>query len=385
MHVSYQFMESRKDRNGSHTENSTVIPPSTQSCSKDDIFMLQAQYRAARALMRLKYAKPEESAHTETPRLESEASINPAVNGNSHSEPSLSSTLWQKGSHGPHRDFGLVPITHQQGSQGSQLAQRGECTASLDFGASIVTMSRHTGREELLKPGRRNRSDGRSSVDKLMDEVEAVVGGQPADDAPKEEWDRYLGSYIKELDRRTESGAWHQLEKAQQFVRRMGQAPFRRVNYSSDEEDLPKASESMIPARQKDHTEGTQGNSNEITPTHGKSRNKRRGGPGAKKNEVQTASVDKQAAAAAVAVLELENAKRSTGRSGVKSSIPDIPPPPPSLSAEQNNSQRKKRRRTGLESLESNLGKNWEPHVDERGHRPSRERTKSNTKALSLE
>ncbi|KAI1807746.1 hypothetical protein F4811DRAFT_504415, partial [Daldinia bambusicola] len=241
-------------------------------------------------------------------------------------------------------------------------------------------MSRHNDREELSKPGRRNRSDARSSVDKLMEEVNAKVGGEPADDAPKEEWDRYLGHYIEELDRKTGSGTWPQLEKAEQFVRRMGQVPLRRVNYSSDEDDLPKASESIAPARQKGHIEGTKTNTNGIEPTDGKARrNKRRGAPGTKKNEVQTASVDKQgeAAAAAAADLESEDAKRSRGGSGGKSSTPNIPPPPPppSPSAEQSNSQRRKRRRTGLESLESNLGKNWEPHVDERGHRPGREGT----------
>ncbi|OTB13018.1 hypothetical protein K445DRAFT_14305 [Daldinia sp. EC12] len=345
MHASNQLMESHSGPNASRAKTPKSELPSAQPRSECSLRMCPA--RAARILMCLKYSKAEEGAQMTTPHPEKETIVNPTENGSSHFEPPLSPSLSKKGSSGS----SLVPVAHQKGSPNPQPAQCSRAhTATLEFAVSMVKMDRNVDREELPKPKRRNRSDMRSSVDKLMDEVDAVVGGEPAKDAPKEEWDRYLGAFINELDKRSESNAWPQLEKAERFVRRMGQAPFKRMNYSSEDDDPPRTGESTRPIQQKAQTEGSQNNGDGTLHTNGKSRKRRRDTAGVKKEEVRTASIEEQTAEK----LELGDAEQSTGGNGTKSFSPDTPPP--ISSAEQSNSQRKKRRRTALEVLESNLG-----------------------------
>ncbi|KAI0846558.1 hypothetical protein F5Y00DRAFT_243459 [Daldinia vernicosa] len=234
-------------------------------------------------------------------------------------------------------------------------------------------MSPHNDQTDLPKPRARNRSDTRPSVDKLLDEVNNTVGGEPADDATKEEWDHYLGTCVNELDRRAGSSSWPQLEKAERFVKRMGQAPFRMVGYSSDEDDVPKASGPTAPGQQKAQT--GKNHNNKATATNGKPRGRRREMTYHKKNEVRAASTEKQAAKDP---HELEGAEQSSSGNGVKASTPNIIPPGPGPTTDQDSPQHKKRCRRAVESLMSDLGKHWQPHADEQGRRPARGRGNKN-------
>ncbi|KAI1642185.1 uncharacterized protein F4817DRAFT_308695 [Daldinia loculata] len=367
MHVPYQSMESNSDPNASRATTSMPALSSTQSRS-DRPHICRVQFRAAQTLLRLKHAKTEEGARAVMPCLESAANINVAVNDNF--KPSLSSSSGNNVS----QTLGFVPIGKKTSLFRRQVGRRSrqEYAAGLEFEASIVTMSPRNDQVDLPKPRARNRSDARSSVDKLMDEVNDTVGGEPADDATKEEWDRYLSTYINELDRRAGSSSWPQLEKAERFVKRMEQAPFRRMDYSSDEDDAPKAGGSTALGQQKVQTGKSH---HRATATNGKPRERRRETTESRKNEVQAASAGKQAAKD---LHELEGAEQSSSGNGVKASTPNIIPPGPSPMTDQDSPQHKKRCRRAVESLMSELGKNWQPHADEQGRRPVRGRANKN-------
>ncbi|KAI1655720.1 hypothetical protein F4813DRAFT_151808 [Daldinia decipiens] len=361
MRVPYQSIESNSNPNVSRATTTSIPELSSTQSRPNRPHGCQAQFQAAKTLLGLKHAKTEEGARGLTPCPESAASIRLAVNGNFN--PSLSSSPVDNVS----QTLGFVSIAKKRSSFRRQVGGRGrqEYAAGLEFEASIVTMNPRNDQVDSPKPRARNRSDARSSVNKLMNEVNNAVGGEPADDATKEEWDRYLGNYINELDQRTGPRSWPQLEKAEQFVKRMGQAPFRRVNYSSDEDDAPKAGGSTAPGQQKVQT-GKSHNNNKGTAMNGKPRERRRETTEPRKNEVRAASMGKQAAKD---LQELEDAKQSRSGNGVKASTSNIIPLGPSLITDQDSPQHKKRCQRAVESLMSELGKNWQPHADEQGRR----------------
>ncbi|KAI0884645.1 uncharacterized protein GGS22DRAFT_145281 [Annulohypoxylon maeteangense] len=187
------------------------------------------------------------------------------------------------------------------------------------------------------------------SVRRYIASIDRVVGGRPAKDASKEVWDDYINKFMTEMNREQNEEAeksWTQLAKGEQFIEKMGKQPFRLLGNSSDEDEgVP----STTPAKKRSHTERSR-----TTPKNDSRKGAHHVEPAADSDEY-VPSADDEAAASLTAIAQTQLSAQS----------PENPSPTQA-------GTKPKRRRTGLESLESSLGKNWEAMVDEEGHRPAR-------------
>ncbi|KAI8961081.1 hypothetical protein F5Y11DRAFT_242576 [Daldinia sp. FL1419] len=362
-HVSNQSMRSNDGYDVPHIINLTPVPSTTLGSRPSSPRLCEAELEEARALICLKYGEIENEEVARaliTLCVESATSTNSIIDGNS--TPSLLPS--------PGSDTSNVLISDQIPSKIRPLDSRvtrqtrQEHATGLEFEALGATMSPRSERLDPVRSRRKHRSDHRSPEDRLLEEAIAEAGGEPADDASKEDWDRYLGNCINALDQRSASSSWPQLEKAEQFIKKMGQAPFRRRGYSSDEDDPPKDGTPTPPDEQKVKAEKGQNDQNgqnensQVTTTLPE---------GCRK----MAESRKYIVQAAEKLDELKDVEKSTKRNDMKASASKAFPPD---SAADHNASPRKKRRTVLDSLESDLGKNWDVHVDEQGHRPTRKK-----------
>ncbi|KAI1106789.1 hypothetical protein F4804DRAFT_329984 [Jackrogersella minutella] len=209
--------------------------------------------------------------------------------------------------------------------------------------------------DNQMEPAKQ-RTNTDASVKKYIADIDRAVGGPPSDSASKETWDIYVDAFINEKNRRDEEEArnsWTQLAKAEQFIEKMSHQPFRLLGHSSDNEDRPKAAESITPGR-------TTKKSSTKKPQQAKQ---------IEENAQSSTTTDSKTAASNGAS---SNGKAAAKRTRRKSD--SIPLLNPAEASEPQSGPRpyKKKRRSGPETLASQLGKNWEPQVDEQGHRPTR-------------
>ncbi|KAI2625310.1 hypothetical protein GGS26DRAFT_197017 [Hypomontagnella submonticulosa] len=236
---------------------------------------------------------------------------------------------------------------------------------------------------ESAKQKARNKANIDNSVKRLTQEVDDEVGGKPPDDASIEAWDRYLNDFMEAMQRRDEEHAknsWTQLGKAEQFINKMRQQEFRLVGDNIAEGTLPRSSGSTVSHQRKGRTERNRA----VKPT-----NKNRGpvelshgvcGVGSREISRQTERVEESERQAAPidnpfarSPSMLQNSKQPGSSTAAKHTLSSDPV---DIAEGRDDQRPMKKRRSGPAALESNLGKNWEPHVDAEGHRPSRNKSK---------
>ncbi|KAI2473475.1 hypothetical protein F4781DRAFT_442076 [Annulohypoxylon bovei var. microspora] len=224
--------------------------------------------------------------------------------------------------------------------------------------ASTDTMSQQ-GAGGAESPKRR--SSDSASMKKYIASVNRAVGGPPSKDASRKDWDQYVNKFMTENWRRGDEEAensWTELEKSEGFIKKMGQQRFRLLGNNSDEDELPKTIQSTTPAKQ-----GGQVERNRVTPKKDSKKGARQ--------EKQVGENRQHAPNAKAQVTKPATASPTT--------LPHDPDANGSLAdaPQAQTGKKTKRRRTGLEILQSSLGKNWEPMVDEEGHRPTRKAKKN--------
>ncbi|KAI0843301.1 hypothetical protein F5Y06DRAFT_1452 [Hypoxylon sp. FL0890] len=208
-----------------------------------------------------------------------------------------------------------------------------------------------------------------SSVQRYMDDINHAVGGSPSDNASREDWDRYLDAFMNEKQRRDaedDKNSWPQLTKASQYVERMKQQAQPARNHG-EEHGLLRTIGYTVAGRHEDKTERRQ--TTKKNPKERPRKDKR-----AEEDKQQASLMDNQAGKGR-GTQALANGSLSSSADAPRGSMSTTPPIHPAHTSEGEHT--KKRRRTGAEILESDLGKNWEPHVDSYGHRPARRVKKS--------
>ncbi|KAI1381660.1 hypothetical protein F4677DRAFT_440873 [Hypoxylon crocopeplum] len=217
--------------------------------------------------------------------------------------------------------------------------------------ASIENMHQETGSTQAVKQRVRINDSIDASAKRFMDEVGAAVGGQPADNAPKEDWNRYLENWTAEKRRRDEEDgkkSWAQLTKAEQFTKKMGEQQFQLVSPGLEEEIPPRPIEPTMASQLRDWTMEGMGL-----------------GAGAEDGSVQTRKRTRETSQAE------GNEPVATSTNNQATMMGTDGPPPNGAPPSAVNGRRLKRRRR-MDNLESDLGRKWEPRVDEDGHRPTR-------------
>ncbi|KAL7624294.1 hypothetical protein AAE478_005854 [Parahypoxylon ruwenzoriense] len=244
-------------------------------------------------------------------------------------------------------------------------------------------VDRPTNPEESAKRRAKIRASIDNSVNRLTDDINTTVGGPPADDASREDWDRYLNNFMGEMNRRDYERAensWIQLAKAEKFVKQMGKKTFRMVGDDKEENASSGELASTRPALQRDRSGRSQatqrknlgadtpGNLGIATDARPPKRSLEMEQTG--ENERQATFTPDKAAAALAALATTPQPKNKDGGVGLPSQ--NTPPPPKKAPGSRDSLPPKKKRRSGVENLEVNLGVKWDVQVDEQGHRPAR-------------
>ncbi|KAI1139516.1 hypothetical protein F5Y05DRAFT_325379 [Hypoxylon sp. FL0543] len=208
-----------------------------------------------------------------------------------------------------------------------------------------------------------------SSVQRYMDDINRAVGGSPPENASRKDWDRYLDAFMTEKLRRDDEddkNSWPELAKANQYVEKMKQQ-VRSARNNGEENSLLRSNGYTVPDRHEDRRERRQ--ATKKTPKE-KPRQHKRG----EEDKQQAILADNRAGKGRGSQVRVNSPLLSSVRASWGSMSTS---PPPSSAHTSEGEQSKKRRRTGAEILESDLGKNWEPQVDQYGHRPARKVRKS--------
>ncbi|KAI2632334.1 hypothetical protein GGR54DRAFT_635095 [Hypoxylon sp. NC1633] len=218
-------------------------------------------------------------------------------------------------------------------------------------------VARHNSR---LRPGTDN------SVMRLIQQIDAVVGGSPPENASREDDDRYVNKWMEEKHRRDvedDEKTWTQLARAEQFIKRMAQQPFHFVG-SSDEEGR-----STMANQRKDRAERRSNLSKKTRTVANRGNVKSR----KTRQEAEQVEVDNQSSTLAKSLVATTDIPRPSPADGTEVLPPAILPlNTVDIPESQVGPRPKKKRRTAAENLESDLGRGWEPHVDAEGHRPAR-------------
>lgn len=213
---------------------------------------------------------------------------------------------------------------------------------------TLLALSNSMGHENINPIEAAKRANVDASVQKYMADINRAVGGSPPSNASREDWNSYLDAFMNEKRRRDkedEENSWSELAKATRYVERMKQ-PVHPMSSGSEEDDLLKALESTMPGWQEDQSERRQ-----TTKHNPRERPKK---------------------------AEEDNEQKTIlGSANLPGSLMSDTTPPLRSAHTPEGQKPKKRRRTGVEILESDLGKKWEPRVDLYGHRPARRDKKS--------
>ncbi|KAI0142452.1 hypothetical protein F4776DRAFT_612085 [Hypoxylon sp. NC0597] len=213
---------------------------------------------------------------------------------------------------------------------------------------TLLALSNSMGHENINPIEAAKRANVDASVQKYMADINRAVGGSPPSNASREDWNSYLDAFMNEKRRRDkedEENSWSELAKATRYVERMKQ-PVHPMSSGSEEDDLLKALESTMPGWQEDQSERRQ------TTKH------------SPRERPKKAEEDNEQ-------------KTILGSANLPGSLMSDTTPPLRSAHTAEGHKPKKRRRTGVEILESDLGKKWEPRVDLYGHRPARRDKKS--------